>query len=72
MWRRLGQVDLSTLCLLAGCELNVGLIWEFEVVRCELANSELVGLPLGDIFFHNAELGEVLYWDQLVQVSFLG
>ena len=72
MWWRLGQIDISTLGLLAAFELKAGLSWELEVVRCELASSKVVGLLLMDIFLHNAKLGEVLYWDQPMQVYFLG
>ena len=35
------MVDLSIVCLLAGCEHKVGLGWELEVVRYLLAISEL-------------------------------
>ena len=57
--------------LLAISEVQVHLSWELEVVRYELVDSELaggelVGLLPGDIFLHNARLGEVLYWDQPV------
>ena len=64
MWWRLGQVDLSTAGLLVGCELEVCLSWELEVVRpSELAVGELIDLLLVDTFLTNARLSEVLYWD---------
>ena len=67
MWLRLSQVDLSTVGLLAGYELEVDLSWEPEIVRCELAPiCELIGLLLVDTSLTDARLGEVLDWDQLV------
>ena len=66
------QVNLSTLGLLAGYELEARLnceLIQIEVIRSELASSEpiggeLVGFQLTEIFLHNAGLGEVLHWDQ--------
>ena len=64
----MGQVDLSTVGLLEWCKLEVGLSWELEVVRYELAGSELtIGKLIGLLLFlTDARLSEVLYWDQPV------
>ena len=63
---RLGQVDLTLLGLLAGCELVVWTTCELVqimVTRDELASGELVGSQLIDFILHYTGLGEVLYRD---------